>query len=480
MNVAFRGTEEEAKGLSSSAAQDSLGAGDWWEDKQAAALTAGDISAFGTVVNVDELKPGVTRADSIAPGLHERIYRSLFTGSPGEGVVPMPGGSSPCSPIINFLGQYQPYGIYVPAQAGPHGLQFVMHGCDANHASLINSAGMQQRFGEDLNRILLVPLGRGPIGWYTSGLSERDVLDAWADVLSNYEVDRDQMYSGGYSMGGYGTLRFAELYPDQFAGAVNWVGFTGDLFNTPLPGNPIPAQTAGGSPIGSSRVGADFNVIELLQNMSHVPVANLYSGADELVHANTGLAMQNAYMSDAPDVPYVFYLHPGAEHLTYALLDDWTKEASFSAGRTRVHNPAQVIYTTDAAFDAPNFGIRHNRAYWVSQIAAIAPGQSAVNLTSSGCGTLLPVLEDDSPAAGPDPVPWESTSRSLANTAVSAQTHTLEGTLSNVASLTLDVAGACLAGTPTYQITVVGTGTDLNLSDGRTRHLVAGANTGTF
>src|SRR3712207_8500570 len=51
------------------------------------------------------------------------------------------------------------------------------------------------------------------------------------------DVDRDRIFVGGYSQGGYIAFRMAALYPDRFAGLVSWVGFTGDDTNgTPARG----------------------------------------------------------------------------------------------------------------------------------------------------------------------------------------------------------------------------------------------------
>ncbi len=474
MNVAFRGPDEEAKGLTAAGPT----SGTYWEDKQAAALADGDISAFGQVVNAADLAPGVNRAAVIGPGLHQRVYVSQYTLPPGEGVsvagVPGRHGDTgfPCEQYFNFLGKYQPYGIYIPDQAGPHGVQFALHGCAANHASLINNIGMQTRFGEEQNRIIVVPLGRGPQGYY-SDISERDVLDVFADVLAHYSVDPEKVFSGGYSMGGYGTLRFAALYPQWFAGALNWVGFTGDISNTPIPGNPIPPNTSE----DGSRNGAEGNVIDFIGNLIHIPTANLYSGQDELVTAPTGLALMQRF-ADTDDVPYIFYFHPAAEHLTYAVLDDWTKEAAYSAGRMRVNQPPRVQYRTDEALDFPEYGIKHDRAYWVSGIKGREPGYIDINLTSSGCGGTLPVFTTGNDA-GADPVPWVAEFREQSGTEPLTQANKIAGVMDNVSELTIDVAGACLSpGAVAYDLTTDGPVT-LKLSDGRTLQLAA-TGTGSF
>jgi pimeloyl-ACP methyl ester carboxylesterase len=337
----------------------------------------------------------------------------------------------------------------------------VLHGCSANHASLINEPGMQQRFGESLNRILLVPLGRGPTGYY-SDISERDVLDVMDDVHQHYDIDEDAVFSGGYSMGGYGAMRFAALYPDRFAAAVNWVGFTGNIFNTPLPGNPLPEATG-----DSGADGAIGNVIDFVDNLRNIPIVNLYSGADELVHLPTALALQ-ARFADSP-VVHDFYLHPDAEHLTYAVLDDWRKEAAFTKGRRRVHDPARVTFRTDPSLDYPEYGITHDAAYWVSHVRGRDAGYVDVDVKSHGCGLPDPVFMTGIDVGfGPLPLVWTRQFRRLAGEMPTSEDNRIDGSFRNVAAFRIEASGACLRGGPiVYQLDTDGPLT-IEISDGRT------------
>jgi pimeloyl-ACP methyl ester carboxylesterase len=348
-------------------------------------------------------------------------------------------------------------------------VQLVLHGCSANHASLINQPGMQQRFGEDLNRILLVPLGRGPVGWY-SDISERDVLDVLGDVLGCYDVDRNAVFSGGYSMGGYGTLRFAALYPDFFAGAVNWVGFTGDILNTPLPDNPL---------AGQSPDGAVGNVIDFVDNLRNIPIVNLYSGADELVHVPTALALRSAFA--ASDVVHDFYLHPDAEHLTYAILDDWRKEADYSKDR-RLVDPAHVTFRTDPSLEYPEYEIKHDRAYWVSEVRGRAAGYVDVDVLSRGCGLPDPVLELGNDAGtGPAPLVWTRQFRRVVDEMPVVRDNRIEAVLANVESFRIDDALSCLrGGALSYHVETDGP-VRIDFSDGRRITLdAAGTHDGTL
>lgn len=424
MNVAFRGTNEETT------------VGTWWEDKQAAALREGDISQFGHVVDVADMTAGVTRPAQETPGLHERVYTSRYTMKPGEGMsyegrFGRHGDTGrTCEQEFHFFGRYQPYGIYIPDNAGPHGMQLAMHGCSANHASLIDQPGMQQRLGEEVNRIIVNPLGRGPYGYY-SDISERDVLDVMRDVHRNYDVDRDQVFAGGYSMGGYGAYRMAMLYPHRFAGLISWVGFTGDCLNGP-------AQQRNSCPSG-----AIGNVINYVPNLRHVPSAMLYMGQDELVHMSSWHEMNARFLREGG--PYAFYKHPAGDHFTLALADDWSKEARYTAGRTRVRNPGRVRFRTRSFLGNERYNIAHDRAYWISKIEGRRKTFIDINARSRGCGWDPPRTRIVT-REGPDPVPWVAEIRKIVGHKDARRRAKLRMKLDNVRQLRIDTKRACLAG----------------------------------
>jgi dienelactone hydrolase len=471
MNVAFRGIHEQASARAVGATSDS---GSWFEDRQAAALGSGDISAFGAKVHPTALRAGHTRLQKVDAGLHERVYRSRFTVPPrneGVDVDGVPGRGDGGGGLrlgfeqsFQYLGHFQPYGVYIPKGRGPYGMQMVFHGTSSVFSALINQPGMQQRFGEDLHRILVVPEARGQNG-FGSDISERDLLDVMADVERNYRVDRDKVFSGGYSQGGYITYRMAELYPDRFAGAVDWVGFTGDDAN----GSPSPIHYT---------AGAVGNAIDYVGNLRWVPTAMLYAGEDELVHVWTANAMDAAF--GASDDVFTFYLHPGGEHLTLGAFDDWRKEAAYTKNLRRVRNPARVTYRTATFLDDPRLGIVHDRAYWVSRIRGRKTGKTFedVDLTTAACGGTTPVLKKTS-GSGDDPVPWTSDGQAVASRKPIRKAAKLSGTLTNVASLRIDARRTCLAGGLfAYDLRTDGRVT-LRFSDGRALTLNrAGRHTG--
>ena len=468
MNVAYRGVDER---------------GPWWEDAQAMALAGNDIRAFSTTVDVADLTSGTTRPAADAPGkLRERVYVSATNPGMGEGVAPPGGVASKAEQVtrgFDMLGRYQPYGFYEPPGAGPHGLQLVLHGMGENHSSLLwdpgagrNPPPIAERFGAPLDRIIAVPLGRGPHGWYSS-YSERDVLDVIADIEASYPVDAERVFMSGASLGGYGAMRLAALHPDVFAAVVQWVGATGDSFN----GTPL----AGVAPV---QVGALGNVVDLLGNLRNVPMGALYSGADELVHVNEALAVRDRLA--ALDVPSVLWLHPLATHSTYSIISSFAKEAAWSAGRTRVADPAHVTFRTDESFFAPEVGVQPDRAYWVSAIVPAGAGFADVDAVSLGCGDEEPVMTTTT-ETGTDPVPWIAQDIHPVGTTSRPASNRLELTLANVTSLSIargDPAaapgsrGSCLnADSLSYHVTTDRPAT-VTLSDGRCLDLAAGTSDG--
>jgi putative cell wall-binding protein/dienelactone hydrolase len=476
MNVAFRGPDEQARFAFYDAPEDQ---GSWFEDLQAAALADADITAFGQVVAVADLQAGGRTAelDEVGPGLHQRVYTSDVTLPPGEGLsyegIGGRGSGGPTGlfgQVFTHYGRYQPYGLYLPDAPGPHQLGMIHHGSGQNHVGQVNRPGFQADVGDAHNRVLASPLARGPDG-YGSDISERDLQDVRADVLAHYDIDESSIHIGGYSQGGYITFRQSMLHPDEYASSSPWVGFSGDATS------PVPT--------GGATAGAVGRIIDLVRNVRHVPMAMVYGGADELTTSVNAEAIGNEFRAE--DFPYIFYMHPAAEHFTFALLDEWSKEIDYGADRTRVVDPPRITFRTAEVLGDVDAGIRHDRAYWISQIRGVVTVDDPlaaheayidVDLLSAGCGGEIPVVQL-TPGAGPSPVPWVSDSNVVTGTADVVPAPTLTGALANVASLAIDADRACLTGPIEYDITSA-TPALLRVSDGRTLQLAEGSNAGTL
>lgn len=414
MNVGFRGVDER---------------GGWWESAQADALVDGDISAFTHTVRVADLDRKLTRRAVVKPGkLRQRVYISRYNPGAGEGIDHDggTGGRSIATQGFTHVGKYQPYGFYQPKRRGPHELQLLLHGAGENHSTQMwdpaegrNPPPVAKAFDRS-NRIFASPLSRGPRGWYSS-YSERDVLDVLADVKKSYPIIDDRVVLSGTSMGGYGTMRIASLHPEKFAAALPWVGPTGDTFSgTPLQGRGVRAQG---------------NVLDFFGNLRHVPIAAWYAGADELVQVNQALAVRDRLAE--LKLPSMWWLHMPANHSSPATINDWAKEAAWSAGRKRVKDPARVSFRTDQRFYFPEAGVRPDGAYWVSDIDPAADGFADVDAISYGCGYVGRKTVLTTPN-GSEPVPWVGQQIKPAKATAGTPRRELRLTLSNVAALTVD------------------------------------------
>jgi hypothetical protein len=135
-----------------------------------------------------------------------------------------------------------------------------------------------------------------------------------------------------------------------------------------------------------------------------------------------------------------------------------------------------VVFTTAPFLDAPQFGIHHDRAYWVSRVrtSGEANDYGTVDLTNAGCGGRLPVLERTT-GSGSDPVPWTLDEQRAASTEAVTPAPKLTGTLTGIESLRIDARRTCLRGREVeYDVETDGP-VMLTLSDGRTVELSKGS-----
>ena len=158
-------------------------------------------------------------------GAINRILSSRFTN--GQGVqFEVENCGTPEGCPGQYLDRLQPYSIYVPDGPAPssrRGLTLLLHSLGASHNQFHGSKN-QSQFGERGNgHIVITPGSRGPDGWYY-GLAGAEVFEVWADVARLYKLDPQKTAVTGYSMGGYGTYKFATQFPDLFAAGQPTVG----------------------------------------------------------------------------------------------------------------------------------------------------------------------------------------------------------------------------------------------------------------
>lgn len=340
-DLAFQGDETYA------------GASSWGDQRQSAALASGAPSELSAHLETRLLRSGETRKARLAPGFHNRIFRSQH--SYGEGVDLRSGGLfGTGSPI--FLGRYQPYGLYVPKDYDPDRkapLLLELHSLNWNQNQYaVTTPDLLTELGDERGSLIITPLNRATDGWYLdAGLI--DVLEAWDDVDARFAVDRNRTDLMGYSMGGYGTYRIGLLMPDRFARAITYVGppmFV--AWNPPTP--PISFEPEWTVPAFTNRIVA---------NGLNLPYEINAGGNDSLV-AIAGVRAQAQSFRDT-GAQYRFYEHPDATHYTFAADDTWQHSAQWLGNHSRTKNPTRVRYIRYPSMDLPDGDLVFDGAYWV-------------------------------------------------------------------------------------------------------------------
>src|SRR4051794_35431976 len=222
----------------------------WWrERKQADQLRLGDVSPFFADVDFARLAAG-TNDDSGVPktGPMDRILASHHQF--GQGMDPSKvcfdlasNFSAGAKCVGRFVGQLQPYALYVPNKPQPPGgwgMTLLLHSLSANYNQYAGSHNQSEVGDRAPGSLVVTPAGRGPDGFY-AGIAEADTFEVWADVARRYRLDPAWHAVSGYSMGGFGTYRMLARWPDLFARGFSVVGVPGpaddqlpSLRNTPL------------------------------------------------------------------------------------------------------------------------------------------------------------------------------------------------------------------------------------------------------
>jgi len=169
---------------------------------------------------------------------------------------------------------------------------------------------------------------------------------AWVDV-------------SGYSMGGFGTYRLAERWPDLFARAFSVVG---------------EASPASGLP-----------------SLRNVPMLAWNATADELVPIDETL--QNTQEMTADGLRYIEDVFTGSDHLTLATNDQYGPGALWLGTHQVDRNPAHVTYVVDPAEDNRLGRVVADHAYWLSGLTvrkASAIGTIDVRSLAFGVGDPKP------------------------------------------------------------------------------------------
>jgi C-terminal binding-module, SLH-like, of glucodextranase len=329
----------------------------WWRDRdQGNALKTGDLSPFHAEVDFGKLKRHVTDNMRGKPGgvpttgPMDRILASHFETEQGVDYSTTCGNPTDCQGELR--GRLQPYAIYVPKGPRPargYGLTLLLHSLAAMYNQFSDTRNQSQLGERGPGSIVITPSGRGPDGWYY-GHAGADTFEVWADVARHYHLDPSWTSISGYSMGGYGTYKFATQYPDLFARANPVVGPPGlGIWVPPAPPEP------GGDPSNTNR---------MLASVRNIPFLIWDGTEDELVPV-AGVRAQVQTFDDL-GYRYIFDLFTNADHFALATNDEYAPAAKFLGTHRVDRNPAHVTYVVNPTMDFPKAGTIANHAYWLS------------------------------------------------------------------------------------------------------------------
>lgn len=351
-----------------------------------AAVLAGTDDAAKAVATIDvaDVRGGRTVLAAPEPGIKNTfLYRSQL--DLGEGI------RSPDN--RKYAGPYQPYIAWFPEEDLPARPPLVvfLHGAMGDHTG--GSYGEDAHFVAGIGpgviapkAVIVTPLGRGetPLGGY-DGPAEQDILDVIADASSRFAVDPDRVVMTGYSLGGVGTFRLAQLYPDRWAGAVEIVGAP-DL----------------GALTVQEEAGGDQSLPNQLENLRNLPFRLAHSRLDELELLVGGVQPDKAALElHRLGYDYRYWQFYRREHLAFPV-EVIQCELEAAIARGRVKDPARVVYSQEPAIpthdDRIGLHLSHDRAYWMSEMvvrgSTFAPGDKAtVDISSLARADREPATE---------------------------------------------------------------------------------------
>lgn len=420
-NVGFRSNSQEPMPHPTDVVNSTLHQA-WWRDRaQGEGLAAGDISEFHADVDFDKLAAGTTDNSGVpATGAFDRILQSHF-GTPRAGndwsVACFPGSSTYGSSCPEPMqGNLQPYAIYVPQKPQPPGgwgMTLLLHSLSAMYNQYLSSRNQSQFGDRGPGSIVITPEGRGPDGFYDS-YAGSDTFEVWADVAEHYHLNPDWTVITGYSMGGYGTFKLGEEFPDLFAKAQPTVGC-----------NPSAANA-------------------LVPSLRNVPVLMWNMATDELVPESCYYPTAQAL--DRAGYRYDLHVYAPGEHLTLAINDQFQPAAQF-LGETAVdRNPVHVTFVVEPAWDYPKLGFVADHAYWVSGIRERDTSQATgtIDVVSHGFGFGDPAPSGTQFGGGQltggtlPTVAYASQAQTWGPLPAAAKADVLDITATNVGSITID------------------------------------------
>ena len=401
----------------------------WWRElAQARALTLGDVSPFSADVDFATLRAGTTD-DSAVPtsGSFDRIFPTAHVFGQGldntQVCTDVPTGLRPTPECKGrFVGQLQPYNVYVPDKPVPpggFGLTLLLHSLSANYNQYAASAYQRQLGERGAGSIVITPNGRGSDGFYM-GYTETDTFEVWADVARHYRLDPTWVASSGYSMGGFGTYRLMARYPDLFGRGFSVVGIPG-------------------------------SVRDQLPSLRNTPVLAWNDTLDELVPVDEAEDAHRGLVEAG--VPHVYDQFLTADHLTLASNDEYGPGADFLAEARADRDPSRITYVVDPREDNPAAQVVADHAYWLSglRVRDAEAGTGTIEVRSEAFGEGVPEVQPVTVGAGTvtggafGTAPYAERRQDVAEPAAAPKADRLVVSATNVGRVVVDPARAQLS-----------------------------------
>jgi dienelactone hydrolase len=366
------GTTERQIAEATNRGSRSAGFGHWRDHSQAKALEARDISNFHADIDFAKLRSGTTEDSIPTTGFINRLYSSHHDF--GEGID----GSK-----HTLTGRIQPYAMYIPEQYYPEEspapllLMLHSHSCSYNQYGVF-TPNLLKQLGEHRESLILMPEGRGAnrYNWWNNK-GELDVFEAWADAAANYTIDFDRACISGYSMGGYGTYKLASQYPDLFA--------------------------KGFSIVGPPNIPRHPDLRRISDNLRNVPLL-IWQGTSDVITFPHNVIRYEQKLRDH-GYRHELDIFPGYDHLMFQHRDQWDPGRAFLGNAEVERAPAQVTFRAVPEYDNEDFGLIHNKAYWISDITVADDADSGlVDVCSEAFDGGEPVISEYR-GAGTDPAP---------------------------------------------------------------------------
>jgi hypothetical protein len=419
-----------------SQAQEPPAGSPWMESAQAAALTNGDVNAFGAQIDWRTLASGATTPEPRPSGYTNRWYVSTLRR--GEGIITADVSAS--DGTTTMPGRLLPYAAYVPkavATGKPLPLTWALHALGYQHNMYAPNPKFLDAACEQRGSLCISPSGRSPSNpWYTD--AELDFWQVWRDVAAHFPLDPNRTVIAGYSMGGLGSLRLGLAYPAAFSQVVSIAGgLDCGVY-----------ATHGAGVFGANKDCQDNpNFTPMLPSGRWTPFLLGSNGADELSPAANGA--QRMTEIRGLGYRYRWEVWSAQDHLLPLSLDTYASIAKSMTSTPLPARPDKVDYAWYPTTVHRDIGLVPGQVYWLDDLSARTPtpGQVAqVEADSAALALPEPTLVESTPAVEQPPgeVPKVVTEGRWQNGAARPRSNAVSLSATGVAAATVDGALAGL------------------------------------